>query len=183
MLAKILLAFVVLVAAIVLVSSAGPTAPLSHGSYLTYEVGGTRVRVTFREASGGKYDVVVEYQDPGGPWAVGEEMPGHGESVDRRVRGSSGSPLEVASFGPIWASPDDLVMGGRAHGAAVEDVRSENGRDVAVVSAPAGAAGALRGRWRFDVETGFLLSGSLSTAVAESQSFRLVESNITGLGR
>lgn len=152
-------------------------APVSDGSYLTYRIGDTRVRLTF-EADGGDFRTVGEVLEADGSTEGGAGMPGHGERVDDRMRTASGTPLELASFGPVWVSPDDLEEGGRAYGSPVSQVAD----GVAVVSASMGMGAAIQGEWRYDTATGFLVSGSRGTAVSGmGQAFRLMETNVPGL--
>ncbi|MEZ4425470.1 MAG: hypothetical protein R3E98_18880 [Gemmatimonadota bacterium] len=161
----------------------GGDAPLSDGSFLTYEVGDSRVRVTFEDAGGGDFRTVGQVTD-GGRTEPADGMPGHGEIVDSRLRLRSGAPLEVASFGPIWVPPAELRAGGRVHGSPVTEVRSEGGREVAVVSASLGMGAALRGEWRYDATTGFSVGGSMCTAASGADAglrFRLVDTNVPGL--
>ena len=160
------------------------SAPISDGSFVTYEIGGTRVQITFEAASGGDFRTVGRISEEDGVEESAEGMPGHGETVDTNLRTASGRPLEVASFGPIWASPDDLTEGGRVFGSSVSEVRQEQGRDVAVVTASAGVGGALQGEWVYDAGTGFLVSGAMGTAFSGpdgGQRFRLVATNVPGL--
>ncbi|MGI9627401.1 MAG: hypothetical protein ACR2QM_11245 [Longimicrobiales bacterium] len=154
-------------------------APLSDGSFVTYEIGGTQVQVTF-EAAGGDFRTVGQVTESDGSVESAEGMPGHGETVDSKLRTKSGAPLEVASFGPIWAPPGELQEGGRVYGSPVSEVGSES----AVVTAAVGVGGALRGEWVYDTATGFLVSGSMATAFSGADGghrFELVATNVPGL--
>lgn len=159
-------------------------APISDGSFVTYEIGGTRVQITFEATSGGDFRTVGAVTEADGSTESAEGMPGHGETVDAKMRTAAGGPLQVAAFGPIWASPSDLEQGGRVYGSSVSEVRTEGGRPVAVVAASAGVGAALQGSWVYDVSTGFLLNGAMGTAlsgVGGGQQFRLVATNVPGL--
>jgi len=66
----------------------------------------------------------------------------------------------------------------------VSQVRSEQARDVAVVTASAGVSGALRGEWVYDVTTGFLVGGAIAMAFSGQDGghrFRLIATNVLGL--
>ena len=159
-------------------------APISDGSFVTYEIGGTQVQITFVAADPGDFRTVAQVTESDGSVESAEGMPGHGETVGSKMRTESGSPLEVASFGPIWASPGDLKEGGRVYGSSVSAVRMEQGREVAVVSAAVGVGGALRGEWMYDTATGFSVGGAMGTAFSGpdgGQRFRLVATNVQGL--
>jgi hypothetical protein len=156
-----------------LVAACGESAPIEDGSFVTWRIGTTDVRVEF-ERDGGDFRVVGTVTEPDGSTSASEETPGFGAVVDTRLRTSGRAPLEVASFGPVWVAPGDLVEGGRAYGSPVAEVRSEGGRDLAVVRA---AIGGLSGEWVYDVRTGFLVSGSIPGGTE----FGLVETNVTGL--
>ncbi|MFT5434721.1 MAG: hypothetical protein ACI9OJ_005435 [Myxococcota bacterium] len=159
-------------------------APISDGSFVTYEIGGTQIRVMFEAAGSGDFLTVGQVTEDDGTVESAEGMPGHGKTVNSNIRTKSRNPLEVASFGPIWAPPADLKEGGRVYGSSVSEVRNEQGRDVAVVTASVGAGGALRGEWIYDVATGFSLGGSMGTAFSgpdSGQRFRLVATNVPGL--
>lgn len=161
----------------------GGDAPIVDGSYLTYEVGDRRIRIAFEDAGGGDFRTIGQVIEDGQTEAA-NGMPGHGEVVNSELRMQSGAPLEVASFGPIWVEPGELEQGGRVYGSPVTEVRSEGNRKVAVVSASVGMGAALRGEWRYDVETGFSVGGFMGTALSEDTGgmrFRLVETNIPGL--
>jgi hypothetical protein len=178
---KAIAGFVALVA-LAACSSSG--APISDGSYVTYEIGGTQVQITFEGAGGGDFRTVGRVIEDDGSQASAEGMPGHGETVNSKLRTSSGGPLEVASFGPIWAPPGSLEEGGRVYGSSVSEVRMEQGRQVAVITAAAGVGGALRGEWMYDVATGFSIGGAMGTAFsgpAGGNRFRLVATNVPGL--
>lgn len=158
-------------------------APIVDGSFVTYEIGGTLVKITF-EADGSAFRTVGEVTEDDGTVESAEGMPGHGETVKSNLRTKAGAPLEVASFGPIWAPPGELEEGGRVYGSPVKEVRTEQGREVAVISAALGAGGAFRGEWVYDVSTGFMVGGSKGTAFSDADSgyrFRLVETNVSGL--
>ena len=159
-------------------------APISDGSFVTYEIGGTEIRITFEAAGGGDFRTVGQVIEDDGRVESGEGMPGHGETVDSRMRTESGGPLEVASFGPIWAPPGHLKEGGRVYGSSVSEVRREQARDVAVVTASLGVGGALRGEWVYDAATGFAVGGAMGTAFSGESGghgFRLVATNVPGL--
>ena len=159
-------------------------APVTDGSFVTYEIGGTRVRITFEDAGGGDFHTVGEVTEDDGTMGSAAGMPGHGETVNAKMRTGAGVPLEVASFGPIWAPTSDLTEGGRVYGSPVAEVRTEGGRDVAVIKAAVGVGGAFRGEWIYDVATGFAVGGTKSTAVSMTDDpyrFTLVASNVPGL--
>lgn len=160
------------------------SAPIVDGSFVTYDIGGTQIRITFEDAGGGDFRTVGLVTESDGSQESADGMPGHGEVIDSGLRRESGGPLEVASFGPIWAAPGDLTEGGRVYGSTVSEVRAEGGREVAVVRASAGVGGALQGEWVYDTATGFLVSGSMGTAFSGpdgGQRFRLVATNVSGL--
>ncbi len=172
----------IVLGALVGCSSGG--APISDGSFVTYEIGGTQIRVTFEAAGGGDFRTIGQIMEADGQEESAEGMPGHGERVNSKMRTASGGPLQVASFGTIWAPPGDLKEGERVYGSRVSEVRVEQGRDVAVIKASAGVGGALQGEWIYDAATGFLLSGTMGTAFSGSgggQHFRLVATNVPGL--
>ncbi len=159
-------------------------APISDGSFLTYQISGTEVRITFEATSAGHFRTVGQVTEDGGGVESAEGMPGHGETVNSKMRTESGAPLEVASFGPIWASPRDLKPGGRVYGSSVSEIRRDHDRDVAVVTASAGVGGALRGEWLYDAATGFSLGGTMGTVFSGDdggQQFRLVATDVPGL--
>lgn len=159
-------------------------APLSDGSFVTYEIGGTHVQITFEAVGDGDFRTAGVVTEADGRVESAEGMPGHGETVNTRLRTGSGAPLDVASFGPIWASPGDLEEGGRVYGSSVSAVRNEQGRDVAVIDAAVGMGGAFRGQWVYDVATGFLLSGTMGTAFSDADGgnrFQLAATNVPGL--
>jgi hypothetical protein len=159
-------------------------APISDGSFVTYEIGGTQIRITFEGAGRGDFRTVGRVIEDDGSEASAEGMPGHGETVKSNMRTSSGGPFEVASFGPIWAPPGDLKEGGRVYGSSVSEVRMEQGRQVAVITAAAGVGGALRGEWVYDVATGFSVGGAMGTAFSGATGgnrFRLIATNVPGL--
>lgn len=167
-----------------LVGCSSGSAPISDGNFVTYEIGGTQVRITFEAVGGGDFrtEGQVTADDGSAESAVG--MPGHGEMVNSALRTESGSPLEVASFGPIWAPPSHLKEGGRVYGSPVSEVRTEQGRDVAVVQAAAGVGGALQGEWVYDATTGFSVGGAMGTVFSGRNGglrFRLVATNVPGL--
>lgn len=167
-----------------LTGCAGDTAPVVDGSYLTYAIGGTQVQVTFEAAGGGNFTTQARVTNGDGSVEEAQGMPGHGETVGRDLRVATGAPLEVASFGPIWAPPGELTDGGRVYGSPVSEVRSEQGRDVAVVAASFGIGAAISGEWMYDVATGFSVGGTLRTAPSGAdggQTFRLVATNVPGL--
>lgn len=176
------LSVVMMLGALAGCSSGG--APITDGSFVTYDIGGTQVQITFESAGGGDFRTVGLVREANGSEESAEGMPGHGESVNGQLQRASGGPLEVASFGPIWAPPADLEPGGQVYGSSVTEVRTEQGREVAVVSATAGVGGALQGEWVYDVATGFLVTGQMGTAFSGpggGQSFRLVQTNVVGL--
>lgn len=151
---------------------------------MTYEIGGTQVRITLEAPGGGDFRTVGQVTEDDGSVESAEGMPGHGERVNSELRTKSGGPLQVASFGPIWARPSDLKEGGRVYGSPVSEVRTEQGRDVAVVTAAVGVGGALRGEWVYDAATGFSIGGTMGTAFSGEdggQRFRLVATNVPGL--
>lgn len=169
---------------VALAGCSSSSAPISDGSFVTYEIGGTQVRISFEDAGGGDFRTVGLVTESDGTQESAEGMPGHGEVVDSGLRKESGGPLEVASFGPIWAAPGDLAEGGRVYGSPVSELRAEGGRELAVVSASVGAGGALQGEWVYDTTTGFLVSGAMGTAFSGpdgGQRFRLVGTNVPGL--
>jgi len=159
-------------------------APISSGSFVTYEISGTQVQITFEDAGGADFRTVARGIEDDGSVESPEGMPGHGEIVNSKLRTQSGAPLEVASFGPIWVSPGDLKEGGRVHGSPVSEIRSEQGRNVAVITAAAGIGAALRGEWLYDTATGFSVGGTMGTAFSGPDGgmrFRLVATNVPGL--
>ncbi|MBT8487463.1 MAG: hypothetical protein KJO65_01425 [Gemmatimonadetes bacterium] len=180
----ILKAFSSLIALGVISACSSVGAPIADGSFVTYEIDGTRIQITFEAASGGEFRTVGRVTEEDGLGESAEGMPGHGETVNSKMRTASGSPLEVASFGPIWAPPGDLEEGGRVYGSSVSEVRAEQGRHVAVVKASVGVGGALQGEWLYDAATGFLVGGAMGTAFSGrdgGQRFRLVATNVSGL--
>lgn len=170
--------------ALALLAGCSAGAPISDGSFLTYEIGGTEVRITFEATDGGDFRTVGQVTDGDGTVEAADGMPGHGETVSATMRTRSGAPLEVASFGPIWAPPGTLEEGGRVYGSPVVEIRREGGRDVAVIAATVGVGGALRGEWVYDVATGFAVGGSKGTAFSGEDGglrYRLVRTNVPGL--
>ncbi len=171
-------------ALLALAGCSGGGAPITDGSYVTYEIGDTRVRITFEDAGSGKYRTVGVVTEDDGSQESAVGMPGHDEKVNSKLYTESGVPLEVASFGPIWASPSSLKEGKRVYGSPVSAVRQEHGRSVASIEASFGVGGALRGEWLYDVTTGFAVGGSKSSPFLGEGGgfkFRLVETNIPGL--
>jgi hypothetical protein len=162
--------------------SSGEHAPLEDGSFLLYQQGEVTVRLTFHLTDGDSYRTHVEVTYSDGESEVSENMDGHGETVNGRMRTTDGRILELSSFGPLWVSPGQLKEGGSAYGAPVREMRSFNGMEVGVVSASVGMGGALRGEWYYEVVTGFLVGGMMGTAVSDQgQRFELVGSNVVGL--
>jgi hypothetical protein len=179
---KLVLLIAVAAIAFIWLRSSGGGTTLADGSFLLYQQGEATVRLTFHLQGGDAYRTHVEITYGDGETEVSESMEGHGETVDRRMRKASGGVLELGSFGPLWVAPGQLKEGGSAYGSRVSEVRTFNGREVGVVSASVGIGGALRGEWYYDVATGFLVGGRMSTALStEGQAFQLVESNIVGL--
>jgi hypothetical protein len=179
---KLVLMVVVVAIAFVWLRSSGGGAPLADNAFLLYQQGEATVRLTFHLTDGDSYRTHVEITYGDGDTEVGESMPGHGETVNDRMRTASGGVLELGSFGPLWVTPGQVKEGGSAYGARVSEVRSFNGRDVGVVSASVGMGAALRGEWYYDVVTGFLVGGMMGTALsAQPQRFELVGSNVPGL--
>lgn len=157
-------------------------APVTEGTYLIYEISDTRVRLTFQPGDGAAFRTHAGVEGGDGIWEPAAGMPGHEEDVDRRLRTKGGSPLELASLGPVWAPPSELREGGRVYGSPVREVGTESGRPTATVSASVGVGAALRGTWVYDASTGFLLHGSKGTAVSDAAlTFRLVDTNVPGL--
>lgn len=181
---KLVLVVVVAAIAFVWLRSSGGGAPLADGAFLLYQQGESTVRLTFHLVDGDSYRTAVEITDSDGESEVAEYMTGHDETVDGRMRTASGGIFELGSFGPLWVSPGQLKEGGSAYGQRITELRSLNGRDVAVVSASVGMGAALRGEWHYDVVTGFLVSGMMSTAVSapgQGLSFELAGTNVAGL--
>jgi hypothetical protein len=181
---KLVLVVVAAAVAFVWLRSSGGGAPLADGSFLQYRQGDAMVRLTFHLVGGDSYRSSVEITHSDGESEVGEHMSGHDETVDGRMRTASGAIFELGSFGPLWVSPGQLKEGGSAYGQRITEVRPLNGREVAVVSASVGVGAALRGEWYYDVVTGFLVAGMMSTAVSgqgQGMSFELVDTNIVGL--
>lgn len=164
-----------------LVGCGGEAAPISDGSFLTYEIGETtRVQVTFEAAGGGDFRIVAQTVERDG--TPTGRVAGHGLTVDGTVRTPSGAPVEVATFGPIRVPPRLLEARGRVYGAPVAAVREEQGRDVAVITSVLGLGAAVRGAWYYDVATGFAIGGVQETAVPGiARRFRLVDTNVAGL--
>ena len=181
---KLVLVVAVAAIAFVWLRSSGGGAPLADGAFLLYQQGESTVRLTFHLVDGDSYRTVVEITDSDGETEVSEHMPGHDETVDRRMRTASGGIFELGSYGPLWVSPGQLKDGGSAYGQRITELRPLNGRDVAVVSASVGMGAALRGEWYYDVVTGFLVAGMMSTAVSspgQGLSFELAGTNVVGL--
>ena len=179
---KLVLVVVVAAIAFLWLRSSGGGAPLADGAFLLYQQGEVTVRLTFNLTDGDSYRTHVEITYSDGESEVSENMDGHGETVNDRMRTADGRILELASFGPLWVAPRQLKEGGSAYGAPVREVRSFNGMEVGVVSASVGMGGALRGEWYYEVVTGFLVGGVMATAVSEmGQRFELVGSNVVGL--
>ena len=179
---KVVLLVACVVIAFLWFRSSRGDAPLEDGSFLLYRQGEATVRLTFHLIDGDSYRTHVEVSYADGEAEVSENMTGHGETVDSRMRTASGGILELGSFGPLWVAPGQLKEGGSAHGARVGEVRPFNGLDVGVVSASIGIGGALRGEWYYDVVTGFLVGGMMGTALSDQgQRFELVESNVVAL--
>lgn len=178
---KFVLVIAVVAIAFVWLRYSGGGAPLADGAYLLYQQGESMVRLTFHE-EGGSYRTHVEVTDSDGETEVAEYMDGHDDTVNDRLRTASGGIYELGMFGPLWVSPGQLKEGGSAHGQRINELRSFNGRDVAVVSASIGMGAALRGEWYYDVVTGFLVGGLKSTALSsEGTRFELVGTNVEGL--
>ena len=179
---KLVLAVVALLILFGWLRSSGGGASVEDGSFLLYRQGEVSVRLTFHHTGGNDFRTHVEITYGDGETEVSESMPGHGETVDNRMRTASGMVFELGSFGPLWVAPRQLKEGGSAYGARVEEVRSFNGREAGVVTASVGIGGALRGEWYYDTATGFLLGGQLGTALSnEPQRFELVGSSVPGV--
>jgi hypothetical protein len=169
---KAVIVLIVLGAALWLGFSAlQPKAPLKDGLYLSYDYGGSTIRVTFKELGGNKFQAAAS--------------PGSSEkTVNKRLKTSSGQPYELGLLGPIWISPSAVKVGGNAHGSSVTEVKRWKKWDIGVVKASFGAGGALRGEWYYEKNTGFLVGGSRSTALTDEGDgvqFTLTESNLGSL--
>ena len=181
---KLLLVVAAVAIAFVLLRSSGGDAPLADGAFLLYQQGESTVRLTFQLVDGDSYRTAVEVTDSDGESEVGDYVLGHDQTVDGHMRTESGAIFELGSYGPLWVSPKQLKEGGSAYGQRITELRSLNGREVALVSASVGMGAALRGEWYYDVVTGFIVGGMMSTAVSapgQGLSFELVGSNVPGL--
>ncbi len=175
---KTLIVLVVVAAAFLWVRASREAAPLADGAFVTYDIGGSTMRLTFTGLGGDQFLATLEDLDDrsGSPRVV------RVDTVDTRMRTPGGGAFELGSLGPLWVPPGQVREGGNAHGARIDELRSWEGRDVGVVTASVGIGAALRGEWLYDVTTGFLVGGSRGTAVSEQgMQFTLVASNVEGL--
>ena len=148
-----------------------PKAPLKDGLYLSYDYGGSTIRVTFTEISKNKFRATIS--------------PGNSEKVvSTRLKTTGGGVYEVGLLGPLWIPPGSVKVGGNAHGNDVVEVKRWKRWDVGVVKASFGTGGALRGKWYYEKNTGFLVGGSKSTVLSgtgEGTHFVLIETNLENL--
>jgi len=160
-------------------------APMSEGTFLVYEISGTKMRLTFSAADGNRFATNLEYADEDGEFVVAEPSAAQGDIVDVHGRTADGRVFEVGMLGPLWVPPSEVREGGNAHGSRVGEVRQWQSWEVGVVRASVGLGGALRGEWYYDARTGFLVGGMKSTAVSlpgDGQVFTLTDSNLSDLG-
>ncbi|MFC1498275.1 hypothetical protein ACFLS1_07390 [Verrucomicrobiota bacterium] len=130
-----------------------PQAPLKDGLYLSYDYGGSTIRVTFKEISKNQFRATIS---PGNSQKV----------VNRRLKTTDDRVYELGLIGPLWIPPSSVKVGGKAHGSRVVEVKRWKKWDVGVVKASFGIGAALRGEWYYEKNTGFLVGGSKSTAVS-----------------
>ena len=156
-------------------SSLRPKAPLKDGLYLSYEYGGSKIRVTFNEISKNKFRATVS---PGDRQKI----------VNKRLITTGGRVYEAGSLGPLWIPPSSVKVGGNAHGDRVVEVKRWKKWDVGVVKAAFGAGGALRGEWSHEKNTGVLVGGKKSSVLSTVLSgkggdtrFVLINSNLENL--
>jgi len=130
-----------------------PKAPLRNGLYLSYDFGGSKIRVTFTEISKDKFRATV--------------TPGNSEKVvNTRLKTESGGVYEAGLLGPLWIPPGSVKVGGSAHGDRVVEVKHWRKWDVGIVKASFGTGGALRGEWYYEKNTGFLVGGFKTTGLS-----------------
>ncbi len=169
---KTILILIVVIAGLwVAFSLLGPQAPLKDGLYLSYDYGGSTIRVTFNEISRNQFRATIS---PGDSQKV----------VNKRLKTSGGQVYEAGLLGPLWIPPGSVKVGGKAHGTRVVDVKRWKRWDVGVVKASFGAGGALRGEWYYEKNTGFLVGGNKSTALSAEGGgihFLLIETNLENL--
>jgi len=152
-----------------------PKAPLKDGLYLSYDYGGSPIRVTFSEISKNKF------------WAA--VSPGDNQQVvNKRLITTGGRVYDAELLGPLWIPPSSVKVGGNAHGDRVVEVKRWQRWDVGVVKATFGAGGALRGEWYYEKNTGFLVGGKKSSVLSTVLSgkggdthFVLIKSNLENL--
>ena len=156
-------------------SNLRPKAPLKDGLYLSYEYGGSKIRVTFNEISKNKFRATVS---PGDRQKI----------VNTRLITTGGRVYEAGSLGPLWIPPSSVKVGGNAHGDRVVEVKRWKKWDVGVVKAAFGAGGALRGEWYYEKNTGFLVGGIKSSVLSTVLSgkggdthFVLIKANLENL--
>ncbi len=160
-------------------------APIDDGTFLVYDIGGSRIRLTFSPTEGDEFRTSLEYADEHGKFGTDDLPAGRGDIVDARMRTADGRIFELASLGPLWVPPSEVHEGGSAHGTRIDAVRRWENWDVGVVTAAVGMGTALRGEWYYDTRTGFLVGGTKSTAVSapgEGLAFTLTDSNLPDLG-
>ena len=169
---KIILILIVVVGGLwVAFSIFGPQAPLKDGLYLSYDYGGSAIRVTFNEISRNQFRATVS---PGDSQKV----------VNKRLKTTGGTVYEVGLLGPLWIPPGSVKVGGNAHGDRVVEVKHWKKWDVGVVKASFDVGAALRGKWYYEKNTGFLVGGSKSTVLSgegEGTQFVLIGTNLENL--
>ncbi len=169
---KVILTVIVVIGGLwVAFSIFGPQAPLKDGLYLSYDYGGSTIRVTFNEISKNQFRATIS---PGDSQKV----------VNKRLRTTGGQVYEVGLLGPLWIPPGSVKVGGKAHGDRVDEVKRWKRWNVGVVKASFGVGAALRGEWYYEKNTGFLVGGSKSTALSdegEGTHFVLIETNLENL--
>ena len=155
----------------------GPQAPIEDGSYLSYDLDGTSIRITFTRINNSQFTATTEYGSGGGTAT---------ETVDRQLKTPRGSPFESDYLGPLWIPPGQVKVGGKAYGDRVDEVKHWEKWDVGVVKASFGVGGALSGEWYYDKNTGFLVGGHRSSVIStimtgKGSRFILKDSNLAGL--
>ena len=157
----------------------GEQAPLEDGLYLSYDVAGSIIRVTFSQADSGKFYAMLDIGDGEGGFYDHPENDNR-VLVDKKLKTERGTPYDAGMLGPIWIPPSSVKKGGNAHGDTVSEVRQYNGWDVGVVKANFGR-GALRGEWYYEKNTGFLVGGlkaSVMDATDGGTGFTLEDTNL-----
>ena len=152
-------------------STSGPQAPLKDNLYLSYDLDGSTINITFKKIDENKFRAIVS---PGGSPVV----------VNKSLKTTDGRIFELGLLGSLWISPSSVKVGKNVYGNRVSEVKRWKRWNVGVVKASFGVGEALTGEWYYEKTTGFLVGGSKSTALfgdGGDSHFILKRTNLNGL--